>query len=104
MTQAGFGNLGLYNLAVLYLFASLCSFFSTAIVNKMGIKTAMIVATMCYVFWILSFLLPSLYNDYKDSGIFLFNYGFITFISLFASAVNGFGAGLIKVAQGKYVT
>lgn len=104
MKNAGFGDLGLYNLAILYLFVSLCSFFSTAIVNKLGIKTSLFVGSMCYVFWILSFLLPSLYKDKEDSGIFLFNKGFITFLSLFSSAANGLGAGLIWVSQGKYVT
>ena len=98
MREAGFGNLGFYNLSILYLTVSISSFFSTPIVNKMGIRISLFVGTMCYVFWTISFLCPSMYNEKKGSGVFLFNHDFIVFLLLFSSAANGFGASILWVA------
>jgi hypothetical protein len=56
----GFGNLGFINLAALYLVFACCSFFSTAIVNKINnIKVSLSLGALGYAFWIISFLLPS---------------------------------------------
>ena len=58
----GFGNMGFLSLAVLYLVMAVCSFFSTAVVNKIGeLKVAMCCGGLCYSFWIACFLLPSYY-------------------------------------------
>jgi hypothetical protein len=50
LNEAGFGDLGTTNLAILYLFVSLCSLISTGIVNNIGVKLSLFVAGMCYVF------------------------------------------------------
>jgi hypothetical protein len=50
LNEAGFGDLGTTNLAILYLFASLCSLISTGIVNKIGVKLSLFIAGMCYFF------------------------------------------------------
>jgi MFS family permease len=85
------------------LFFSICSFFSTWFVNKLGAKSSLFIGGLCYSFWILCFLPPAFYPDHKDDPIFIFNRNFIYFLSLFSAAVNGFGAGILWVAQGKYV-
>lgn len=61
MKSAGFGDLGFTNLAIVYLFVSITSLFSTGIVTKLGIKLSFFVTSMCYCFWVLTFILPSLY-------------------------------------------
>jgi MFS family permease len=99
----GFEGLGFYTMATLYLVFAFCSFFSSALVNKMGAKLSLFVGGLCYSFWILCFLPPAFYQDHKDSDSFIFNRSFITFLSLFSAAINGFGAGVLWVAQGKFV-
>ena len=103
MQDDGFDNLGFYSMATLYFFFSFCSFFSTAIVNRLGIKPSLVLGAFCYFFWVFSFLCPAFYGENRDSSLFLLSRGFIYFIVLFSSAVNGFGAGILWVAQGKYI-
>jgi len=95
--------LGFYTMATLYLVFAFCSFFSSFFVTKLGAKASLFLGGFCYAFWILCFLPPAFYPDHKDSDSFLFNRTFIQVLSLFSSAVNGFGAGILWVAQGKYV-
>jgi hypothetical protein len=45
-----------------------------------------------------------LYEENKDSDLFIFNWNFIIFLTLFASSLNGIGSGLIWVAVGKYIS
>jgi len=98
-----FDGLGFYTLAVLYLVFSFCSFFSTAIVNKLGFKASLVIGGFCYFFWVFCFLAPCFKSEYPDSNIFLFNRNFITFLLFFTSCINGLGAGILWVAQGQYV-
>jgi len=90
-------------MTTLYLAFSLSSFFSPYFVTKLGDKTSLFLSGVCYSFWILCFLPAALYPEHKDSSSIIFNRRFIEVLSLFSSAVNGFGAGLLWVAQGKYV-
>ena len=99
----GFEGLGFYTMATLYLVFAFCSFFSSFLVNKLGAKASLFLGGFCYSFWILCFLPPAFYPDHKDSPSFIFNRTFIEVLSLFSAAVNGFGAGVLWVAQGKYV-
>ena len=103
MSNLGYGGLGFYTMAVLYLVFAFTSFFSTAIVNKIGTKASLIFGGLCYFFWVFCFLAPAFSDEKKGSAFFLFNKGFIYFLSLFSAAVNGLGAGILWVAQGKYV-
>ena len=94
----GYDKLGFYTLGTLYFFFAFCSFFSTAIVNKIGVKASLFIGALCYSFWVLCFLPPAFYVDHKDSDLFLFKEGFIYFLLLFSAAINGFGAGILWVA------
>ena len=99
----GFDNLGFTSLAVLYLVFSGASFFSTAIVNKIGyVQVAMSLGSFCYTFWILCFLLPSYYSEAidKDNLPWVLNRTFIETMLIVTAAINGFGAGVLWVAQG----
>ena len=99
----GFGGLGFYTMATLYLVYALCSLFSSFLVNKLGDKSSLFLSGLCYAFWIFCFLPAAFYPDNKDSSSFIFNRTFINFLSLFSAAVNGFGSSVLWVAQGKYV-
>lgn len=64
MRDDGFERLGFYSVAIVNLVLSFASFLSTAIVNKIGIKLAFILGSLCYFFWILCFLFPANYSQY----------------------------------------
>ena len=82
------------------------SFFSTAIVRKIGSeRLAMFIGASCYAIWIVCFLLPSYYRKYKDDhggsldgapGIL--NKNLIQALIIITAAINGCGAGILWVA------
>jgi MFS family permease len=100
----GFEGLGYYTMATLYLVFGFCAFTSSFIVKKLGAKASLFWGATCYSFWILCFLPPSYYPENKDSGSFLFNRTFIIVLTFFSAAVDGFGAGILWVAQGNYIS
>jgi len=102
--SCGLGDLGFYSLGLLYLTFSIASFFSTAVVHKLGVKFSLVLGALCYSFWILSFLVPVYSSRNTDSTLFLFKKGFMYFLLLFSAMVNGFGASILWVAQGKYIS
>jgi hypothetical protein len=70
LSNNGFGDLGFYTMATLYLAFSLSSFFSPFFVLKLGDKTSLFVSGLCYCFWILCSLPAALYPENRDSRIF----------------------------------
>jgi len=104
MEVNGLGSLGFYSLGTLYLVFGLTSFLATGIARKLGLRWTHTLGAFCYFFWILSFLLPASYPKFKHSGLFLFNPDFITFVLLLSAGINGVGAGMLWVAQGKYIS
>ena len=107
LKEDGFNNLGFTSLAVLYLVFSVASFFSTAIVNKIGyVQVALSSGSFCYTFWILCFLLPSYYSeaDDKDNLPFILNRNIIEVMLIATAAINGAGAGILWVAEGKFIS
>eukprot|EP00347_Sterkiella_histriomuscorum_P006770 403351494 len=104
MINLGFQGLGFYSIAVLYLVFGICSLFSTGIVKKIGTKTSLVVGSLCYSFWIFSFLSPAFAIHAENKDFFLFRRGFVYFSLVFTAAFIGFGASIIWVAQGRYVS
>jgi MFS family permease len=62
MTDDGFGQLGFYILAVLYLFMGIGSLVSTAIMRRFGTKTCLLLGGIGNVQWILSSILASKFS------------------------------------------
>ena len=105
LDNLGFGNMGFYSLGVLYFTFSFCCFIATPIVNKCGERFAMTMGALCYTTYTASFILasaPGKYPDQADS-LWLFNRNLIKAVILIAAAINGFGASILWVAQGKYL-
>jgi hypothetical protein len=73
--------------------------------GKIGVKKSLMLGSVCDTLWILCSLPPALKaeSDDPDSSVF-FTHGFIYFISLFASVLDGFGDAVQWVAQGKYIS
>ena len=105
LDDLGFGNLGFYSLAVLYFIFAFSCFIATPIVNKCGERFSMTVGSMCYTFYTASFILASLPGQYpEDASNWYASKDFIGFTNLFGAACNGFGAAILWVAQGRYIS
>lgn len=99
LDEDGYANLGLYSLGALYLSFAFCSLFlSTALVYKLGSKRSMVVGGLCYVLWMACSILPLAYKS-QAQWYRLFVYG----LFLITAVMNGFGASILWVGQGKYI-
>ena len=63
MKNDGYDRLGFQSLAFLNLSLSVSSFFSSSIVNLIGVKKSLVFGSFCYVLWIFSFILPTIAKD-----------------------------------------
>jgi len=59
MKSYGYGELGFYNIAVLFLVYGIGSFFSTATINKLGIKFGLVTGAVFKSLWVLACIVPS---------------------------------------------
>lgn len=59
LKDLGFGNMGFYSLAFLYLTFSLSCFVASAIVNKIGERVSMVSGSLCYTLYNGAFILSS---------------------------------------------
>ena len=101
LDNLGFGNLGFYSLAILYLVYAFASLFATPIVIKLGEPLSLTFGSLCYSTYIASFILASASIKYPE--INLYN-SIIEKVIYIASAINGFGAAILWVAQGRYIS
>ena len=71
MEEDGFGRLGFYILALLYLFMGIGSVISTAMINKWGYKVCLFIGGIGNVQWILSTIIApeEKYRLRKDGAI-----------------------------------
>ena len=99
-----FGNLGFYSLGLLYIVFAMCCFFATKIVKKCGARFSLVGGSLCYSFYISTFILSSYRTYHLDSDAWYLNKTFIILLVYFAAAVNGFGASILWVAEGQYVS
>lgn len=104
LTDLGFGNFGFYSLAVLYLTFSLCCFVATAIVNRCGERVCMVGGALCYTMYNGCFILAAAPGQYPNNDSPFFSAGFIKFFILISAALCGFGASILWVAQGRYIS
>ena len=82
----GFNGDGYYSLAIIYAVFSIASWFAAPIVSKIGPRFTLILGGSCYVLFTAQIIYP---ND-------ILLYGF--------SAIVGFGAAMIWVAKGNFLT
>merc|ERR550532_835499 len=77
-------------------------FDKTLIVNKCGERCAMVLGAFCYWLYITSFLLPS--ASIKYQGSMDFDKTLIEAVILISATLNGFGASILWVAKGRYIS
>ena len=102
LKELGFGNLGFYSLGILYCAFAFSCFIATPIVNKCGERLAMVLGALCYWPYITSFLLPSASIKYPDSMDV--DKTLIEAVILISAALNGFGASILWVVKGRYIS
>jgi MFS family permease len=104
LDDLGFGDLGFYSLGVLYFAFSLSCFVATPIVNKCGERISMTVGALCYTLYTASFMLASAPLQYPDTDIWILKKGVIEAVIIVTAISNGFGASILWVAQGRYIS
>ena len=99
LREDGYSSLGFYSMALLYLVFAVTGFFSKSLVPYLSSffkPLPMILGSFCYFLRILSFLLPAYFGS---------NYHTLITISILIAAIfNGFGSGILWVAQGEYMS
>lgn len=95
MKDYGYGELGFYNIAVLFLFYGIGSFFSTATINKMGIKFGLVVGAICKSMWVLACVVPAYGSQSVNKDYWLYSREFIYPFQLTMSAICGIGNSLV---------
>jgi MFS family permease len=101
LREDGYKELGFYSMASLYLVFAITGFTSKALVNKLktpglGYRLPLFIGGLCYFLRILCFLMPATYGPSHHT--------LTSVLILVTAALNGFGAGLLWVAQSAYVT
>ena len=104
LVQMGYDDFGFYQLSVIYIMFMLGSFFNTPVVERLGPRLSMFWGALGYVMWVVSALFPALRAEvFADSEFFLFQDWFIYGVMLFCACLNGLGASIYFVGQGKYI-
>ena len=99
----GFDKLGFYSNAILYLALGIGSLVSSWVLKKIGEANSMGIGCLMSVFFMASFIFPSLKKEQGYEG-FWFEQFFVYFIILLCSFTNGIGEAVMWVAQGKYIS
>lgn len=89
-----FGPLGAVSLALIYLTVMISSFFSALIVLSIGQRAAFLIAGVMYSIWVWSALMI----------VYDVNHYATWVVICITSILNGFGAALLWVSQGSYLT
>ena len=95
----GFGKLGLYSNATIYLGVGIGCLVSTGVMKKIGEIQSMVLGSFMCVPFIAIFLLPALkIEHYQDSESWIFSNFFIYTTILTLSFLHGLGEAVLFVA------
>ena len=72
--------------------------------NKCGERFSITLGSVCYCLYIASFILASASIKYPEQQSWYLDKGVIEATILSTAIVNGFGAAILWVAQGKYIS
>ena len=100
----GLENLGFYILAVLYFSIAVSSVMSTALLKKLGTYKCLILGGFGHFCFVFAQIFPAIKYDNPDSDSLVTSDGFITTMLIICALINGFGAALIWVANGNYIS
>eukprot|EP00347_Sterkiella_histriomuscorum_P001726 403370919 len=104
MNEDGFGQLGFYILAILYLFMGIGSLISTAIINKLGSRNCFIIGGLGNVQWIFSTILAAEQKDKMNfDGSQKTPSKYIVGLLFFSTMLNGLTVGILWACANNYV-
>ena len=104
LEQDGLENLGFYVLAVLYFSIAVSSLFSTALLKKLGTYKCLIFGGFGHFCFVFAQIFPAIKYDHPDSDSIVTSDAFIVTMLIICALINGFGAALIWVANGNYIS
>ena len=113
MRDNGFGSFGYYLLGIVYLCISLSSIVGPAVLKRIGLKRCLILGGYGHFIFILLQVLPAWRDEYVDHDAderqnllekVLTNETFNIVIMIIGAILNGFGATMLWVAQGEYIS
>ena len=96
--QNDYGALGFYSLAVLYISFAIGSFFSAPVIEKLGSRNCIKIGGLWYLIWVASGILPVTIPQTPTVKVIIWT------VMVCTGSINGFGASIYWVGQGKYVT
>jgi MFS family permease len=106
MNDLGFGDLGFYNLSVLYLFLIFGTLFSTSVITRVGYRISFAIGSLGIALWIVTSVFPALKNyetdPYKRDNTLIYKDAFIYPVMIIASAACGLSSGVLWTVQGIY--
>ncbi len=100
--QLGFSTLGFYVLAVVYITMCASSLFCGSIVARFGTKKLLVCSVSLECSIVAAYLLPGFCANLDSSSIAC-SYLSVAAVFLLASVCMGVGAGIMWIAQGKYL-
>lgn len=106
MIDLGFKNLGFLNVALIYFFFSISSYYSDSIIKRVGYKVSLVVPAVIYCLWITTFIIPAL-RQRSDRGLpngIEISDGAIVTIFIFSGSLVGLANGPYWVSALQYVT
>lgn len=92
-----YGDLGFFSLGILYAAFGVSSFVSFPIVKFLGARMSHAAGSFCYVVFVSSFIIACKPPSFVSKTV-------IEAWVLAAACINGFGAAIIWVAQGQYIS
>lgn len=101
LNNLGFGYLGYFSLTVLYLVYAFSSLIATPIVIKCGERLSLTLGSLCHAVYIGSFMLASASIKYPQANV---DKSTIEAVIYLASVICGFGASILWVGQGRYIS
>lgn len=103
MKQFGYGNLGFYIVAIQFFIYGTTSLFSTAVINKIGIKFSLVMGGFCKSLWVLSCVIPAYGSVSPHKDYWLYSKEFIFPFQLTISALCALGNTLLWPSKGVYI-
>ena len=77
---------------------------STALFKRLGTYKCLVIGGFGHFCFVLAQIFPAVRYDYPDSTSIVTNDGFIITLLIICAILNGFGASLIWVANGSYIS
>ena len=98
LDQHGFHLLGFYSVGMIYAFFAIGSLLCPPMVESIGAIKSMALGSFCYMIWVASCILPVTVQH--THTVFYA----VWVILLITGAINGIGASILWVGQGKYIS